>query len=76
MTFAGVAFGNRPTVVISNVSKRVNSTLIASVTSNHVEDLRKQGLHHCIRREQEGEPGENETVRLNAVKFKILNGIC
>lgn len=54
MTFAGVMFSNGstgPNVVVSNASKRLTSTLITSVTSDHVEDVRKQGLHLCIRRE-------------------------
>lgn len=63
-------------VVISDVGKRLSSTLIIFVTSNHVEDRRKQGLHLYIRREYEASWEENETVRLNAVKFKSLNWIC
>lgn len=60
MAFTGVAFSNRYTVfniVISDVDKRFSSSLIIFVTSNHVEDKRKRGLHLYIRRDYEGELG-------------------
>lgn len=44
-------------IIISDVAKKLNSILITFVTSNHIEDRRKQGLHLYIRREEEGKLG-------------------
>lgn len=67
MAFTGVAFSNRYTVfniVISDVDKRFSSTLIIFVTSNHVEDKRKRGLHLYIRRDYEGELGRKRNSQI------------
>lgn len=41
-------------IIISDAAKRLNSILITFMTSNLIEDRRKQGLHLYIRREEEG----------------------
>lgn len=78
MAFAGVAFSNRYSVfniVISDVGKRFSSTLIIFVTSNHVEDKRKRDYISISGETTKVSWEENETVRLNAVEFKIINWI-